>query len=117
MARKRSSWPGGSFFDAVRDGFFFDVETDFGFGRRGRRLKQRAAFLVDVTERAIVQEEEEIARAKAGPSQLLAYLIQGAYKGYTGGIQGVKHLLGRQLGPTSHPQATQIGRASCRERV
>jgi hypothetical protein len=28
-------------------------------------------------------------------SEAAAYCIQGAYKGYTGGIQGAKHLIGR----------------------
>ena len=43
--------------DAVRNGVLFDVEADLGLGWRGRRLQQRAEFLVDVPERAIVQEE------------------------------------------------------------
>ena len=44
-------------FDAVREGIFFDVEADFGFGRWRRRLKQRAEFLVDFAERDIVEEQ------------------------------------------------------------
>ena len=51
------SWPGGFSPGAVSNGILFDVEADFGFGRRGRRLKQRAEFLVDLAQRAIVQEE------------------------------------------------------------
>src|ERR1035438_7409084 len=45
------------------------------------------------------------ARVLRSPSDKQACCIQGAYRGYTGGIQGVKQLLGRQLRPTSHPKA------------
>jgi len=47
---------GGFSFDVVGDGILFDVEADLGFGRHSRRFRQRAEFLVNVAERAIVQD-------------------------------------------------------------
>jgi hypothetical protein len=70
-------------FDTVRNRIFFDVETDSGFGRRGWRLKQRAEFLVDVTECTIVQEEGFINLGQAFEdggvgSQVFAHFDEGA---------------------------------------
>ena len=44
-------------FGAVGEGVFFDMEADFGLGRRRRRFQERTEFLVDVTQGAIVQEQ------------------------------------------------------------
>jgi len=44
---------GGFSPDTVGSGILFDVKADLGFGRRGRRLKQWAEFLVDVAEGAM----------------------------------------------------------------
>src|ERR1039458_9984558 len=45
------------------------------------------------------------AAPKPTASHVQAYSIQGAYKGHTGGIQGVSQLLGRQLRSSSRRQA------------
>ena len=42
---------------AVRDGVFFDVEADFGFGGRGWRLEQRAELLEDFAQRGVVEQQ------------------------------------------------------------
>src|ERR1035438_1555812 len=61
------------------------------------------------TSRGLPSQRPGKATLKPPPSQQQAYSIQGAYKGFTGGIQGVKHLLGRRLGGESEWQARWLG--------
>src|SRR5437763_10428335 len=51
------SWLDKSSFDAIRNGIFFDMEADLGFRRFWGRLEQRAEFLVDVAESAVVEKQ------------------------------------------------------------
>jgi len=50
---------------SIGDNIFFDMEADFGFGRRWRCLKKGAEFLVDVAQRAVVQEQGFVNFGKA----------------------------------------------------
>jgi len=42
---------------AVKNGVFFDVEPDFGFGLGRRRLQQRTEFLEDFAQGDVVDQQ------------------------------------------------------------
>jgi hypothetical protein len=53
-----SGWQMGEpFSHAVREGIFFDMETDLGFWRGGWGLEQRSELLIDFPQRGVVEEQ------------------------------------------------------------